>query len=117
MKREIKVWGERWRIRADSTHETSYLKVKANHRCSWHKHQEKYNLFVVVRGHIAIVTGEGEILLGPGESAQVRPGVNHEFRAIEDSEMIEEMFVAYDEQDIERFRPGGLAEGILDKTE
>lgn len=107
MEREQKIWGERWLIRVDSTHAVSYLRVNKGMRCSWHKHQTKWNLFVVLSGQIGIKTEEGTMVLGPGETAQIRPGVAHEFYADTDSEIIEEMFVTYDDEDIERFKPGG----------
>ena len=102
MERIHKVWGERWLIRQDSTHATSYLKLKANTRCSWHFHKAKSNIFVVCSGRVGIKTEYGEIDLGPGQEFTVHPFEWHEFRAYEDSEMIEEMFIQYDESDIER---------------
>jgi len=102
MERTAKIWGERWLIRQDSTHATSYLKLKAKTRCSWHKHQAKWNKFVVIRGKVGIKTEFGETILGTGNEFTVGPGVYHEFKVYEDSEMIEEMFVLYDEGDIER---------------
>jgi len=106
MERIHKVWGERWLIRLDSTHATSFLKLKAQTRCSWHRHQAKYNLFVVLNGKVGIKTEYGEILLGPGQEFTTGPGEWHEFIVYEDSEMIEEMYVQYDEADIERERLG-----------
>jgi len=108
MKRTHKVWGERWLLRQDSTHAVSYLKLKKNTRCSWHFHREKWNLFVVLSGKVGIVTEYGEIALGPGQEFTVEPLIWHEFRVYEDSEMIEEMYVAYDEGDIERKELGSL---------
>jgi len=106
MQREIKIWGERWLIRKDSSHAVSYLKVKRGYRCSWHRHQTKFNLFVVLHGKITIIVKElGErkvITLGPGESFTVRPGQWHEFRGADDAEVIEHMYVEYSEEDIER---------------
>ena len=51
--------------------------------------------------------GRREIKLTCGQEFTVAPGVWHEFRAYEDSEMIEEMFVDYNEDDIERAKLGG----------
>jgi len=107
MIREQKLWGERWLLRQDSTHANSYLKLRAGTRCSWHRHREKYNLFVVLSGKVGIVTADGEVTLTVGQEFSVAPGVWHEFRAYEDSTMIEEMFVEYDDGDIERAKPGG----------
>jgi len=111
MMRESKVWGERWLIRQDSTHATSFLKLKAGYECSWHSHREKYNLFVIVSGKIGIVTeqfdGNSEVILGPGECFTTKPGEKHKFIVHEDSQMIEEMYVEYREDDIQREIQGG----------
>jgi mannose-6-phosphate isomerase-like protein (cupin superfamily) len=111
MMRERKIWGERWLIRQDSTHAVSFLKLEKDTFCSWHKHQAKFNLFVVLRGRVGIVTeqfgGSAEVVLGPGECLTVKPGDSHKFVVYEPSEMIEEMFVQYDEGDIERETVGG----------
>lgn len=107
MRRLHKVWGERWLLREDSTHASSFLRLRAGTRCSWHRHRAKFNLFVVLRGSVGIKTDHGEIVLGPGQEFTVEPGAWHEFRVYEDSEMIEEMFVTYEEGDIERQTEGG----------
>jgi mannose-6-phosphate isomerase-like protein (cupin superfamily) len=107
VQREKKLWGERWLLRIDSTHATSYLILKAMTRCSWHVHAAKYNLFVVLSGKVGIKTEDGETILGPGEEFTIAPGVFHEFRVYENSEMIEEMYVAYEESDITRKDIGG----------
>ena len=111
MQREAKVWGERWLLRQDSTHATSYLKLKKGYRCSWHSHTEKYNLFFVCSGKVGIVVEElgvrQEIILKAGECCTVKPGQWHEFRVYEDSDMLEIMYVEYNESDIIRQKEGG----------
>jgi mannose-6-phosphate isomerase-like protein (cupin superfamily) len=108
MTRTQKVWGEHWCVRQDSTHAVSYLELLPWKRCSWHTHQQKYNKFVVVKGVVGIKTHEGEIVLKRGDSCTVPPGVPHEFRTYDThSAMIEEMYVVYDESDIERMVVGG----------
>ncbi len=106
MQREIKIWGERWLIRQDSTHAVSYLKIREGYRCSWHVHNEKYNLFVIVRGQVKIKVEElGEvrdIIIGAGETFTIKPGQWHEFQGRTDAEAIEEMYVEYRESDINR---------------
>jgi len=112
MERESKVWGQRWLIRKDSTHATSFLKLDEGYRCSWHCHQEKYNLFFVVWGKIGILI-EGidgrrkETILTEGQFLTVAPRQWHEFRVYEHSGVIEEMYVEYSENDIERETKGG----------
>ena len=110
MNRQHKIWGERWLLHQDSTHNVSYLKIKAGYRCSWHTHQAKANLFVVIRGKFGIHTEHGETVLTEGHCFTVPPGLEHEFKAYEDSEVIEEMFVSYDEADIVRSNIGGVFE-------
>lgn len=112
MDRELKIWGERWILRKDSTHEVSYLQVRKGYRCSWHRHQSKYNLFVILKGTLKVEVEElGErrtIVLNKGESFTTKPGQWHEFSApFEDAYVIEEMYVEYDNSDIERKELGG----------
>lgn len=112
MDRELKIWGERWILRRDSTHEISYLNVRQSYRCSWHRHQQKYNLFVVLEGIVRIIVEElgeiREITLQEGESFTTKPGQWHEFVGLGvENKMIEEMYVKYDESDIERKILGG----------
>ena len=108
MQRELKVWGERWTIRQDSTHRTAYLELLPFRRCSWHRHIQKWNTFVVVYGAVEIRTQEGHIVLKRGECCTIKPGEWHEFRTYEArSAMLEEMYVEYSEDDIERVRLGG----------
>jgi len=82
--------------------------------CSWHRHREKYNVFALVDGKVGIVTeeisGRKETILRGGQSFIVKPGQWHKFRAYEDSIMVEEMYVEYDEGDIERQTVGGKFE-------
>jgi mannose-6-phosphate isomerase-like protein (cupin superfamily) len=106
MERTHKIWGERYLIREDSTHATSVLILKKNTRCSWHNHQQKYNLFFVVKGQVGIVTEFGESLLTEGQVFTIKPGEYHEFRVYEDSIMVEEMYVEYNEADIQREKLG-----------
>lgn len=107
MEIQNKIWGQRWLIRKDSTSAVSYLSLKKGFRCSWHRHREKFNLFVVLEGKVRIVTEEldrikREIVLEPGQIFTTRPGQWHEFQVIEDSKMVEIMYVEYHESDIER---------------
>ena len=108
MMRELKVWGERWLIREDSMHAVSYLQIRPWMRCSWHKHAQKYNIFVVVEGVLEVRTEDGTVDLKRGETFTVMPGVKHEFRTLDHGAgVIEEMYVKYDEGDIARERLGG----------
>lgn len=113
MQRMSKIWGERWLIRKDSTHASSVLFLNPGMECSWHRHQAKHNLFVVLEGKVGVVTGDEErgttteTILTPGQSFTTVPGEWHKFRVYEKSVMVEEMYVQYEEGDIERRSVGG----------
>ena len=111
MERTRKIWGERWLIRQDSTHANSVLMLNAGFECSWHRHQAKFNKFVVLKGLIGIVVGENGqqhiTHLRPGNEFTTKPGQWHKFQAYENSIVVEEMYVSYDEGDIERETVGG----------
>ena len=111
MERTRKIWGERWLIRQDSTHANSVLVLNAGYECSWHRHQAKFNKFVVLKGLIGIVVGENGqqhvTHLRPGNEFTTKPGQWHKFQAYENSIVVEEMYVSYDEGDIERETVGG----------
>lgn len=106
MERSLKVWGERVLIRQDSTHCVSLLKLRKETRCSWHKHASKSNLFYLISGEVWVKTQDGVIKMQPGQTVTVHPGRWHEFEVIQDSMMIEEMYVEYDESDILRADEG-----------
>jgi mannose-6-phosphate isomerase-like protein (cupin superfamily) len=111
MKREQKIWGQRWLIRCDSTHAVSYLELEKNVQCSWHRHETKYNLFVVLEGELILEIEELDniktVTLNKGEEFTIKPGQWHLFRCFcENTKVIEEMFVEYNESDIERQNKG-----------
>ena len=111
MNREAKIWGERWLIRQDSTHAVSCLMLEEGTRCSWHRHDTKYNLFVVLSGQLNLRIEElGEvqdITLFRGEEFTIKPGQWHSFECHSpDTIVIEEMYVEYNESDIERQNQG-----------
>jgi len=89
-------------LRQDSTHAISFLDLKANTCCSWHSHRAKWNFFFLISGNVSIKTEFGETNLEPGQIFTVEPGTHHQFIVHEDSRLIEEMYVLYDEADIDR---------------
>ena len=101
--KEAKVWGQRWKVREDATHSSNILICKAGTRCSWHKHKHKANVFVLISGRILVITEYDDHLLEtPGESLVIPPLISHEFQVLADSIVFEEMYVVYDDEDIER---------------
>jgi len=102
MERTQKVWGERYLLRQDSTHAISFLDLIAGTCCSWHKHERKFNFFFLIEGSVSIKTEFGETLLERGQIFTVEPGTIHQFIVHKDSKLLEEMYVEYNEADIQR---------------
>ena len=108
MERFHKTWGERWLLWANDTAEVSLLDLEPQRRCSWHKHQAKYNLFFVVSGKVHIKTENGLAHVHEGQVFTTRPGEFHEFQTTDEAAtMIEVMYVKYDPEDIQRESLGG----------
>lgn len=108
MERTRKSWGEKWNIFQNDLCEVSVLYLKKNQRCSWHKHQAKFNLFFVVEGELYIKLEDGESLLKKGQIFTTNPGEYHEFQThLLNAQIIEIMYVWYDPEDIIRENIGG----------
>ena len=108
MERTRKTWGEKWEIFTNDLCEVSLLYLEQNRRCSWHRHQTKYNLFFVVEGQLFIKMVDGTQLVKKGQIFTTRPGELHEFQTHDErATIIEVMYVEYKEEDIERIHEGG----------
>jgi len=103
MERTYKTWGEKANIFCNDTCEVSILRLKPHQRCSWHKHQTKFNKFYVLDGILDIKTEWGTTEVLPGQIFTTGPGEMHEFRTRHlDTLAIEVMYVNYDSDDIDR---------------
>ena len=107
-------WGVRTRTFATESCLVTILRLKANKRCSWHKHKHTYNQFFVIEGRLGIKTDIGPdkqrqtTIIGAGQSFVVAPGVMHEFQTYKQPALVEEVaYVKYDESDIHRMQLGG----------
>lgn len=113
MYRYSKSWGECILVRHDIVQDVFVLKVKKNHRSSWHRHKHKFNLFYVVEGEISIFTEgscmKAEHVVNKNQCFNVSAGEWHEFRGNEDSIVIEISGVENRADDIERKDAGGFA--------
>ncbi len=111
MERTYKTWGEKWVVFANDLCEVSILYLKDNQRCSWHKHQCKYNQFFVIAGDLWIKMEDGTAHLTKGQIFTTRPGEWHEFQTHDGRCVVQEiMYVKYDSEDIERDKVGGPME-------
>ena len=105
-----KIWGERRRILLTDKCEIDLLYLKKDSFCSRHKHAQKINKFVVVKGKVRIETEFGKKILTKNQSFEVNPPTIHRFVALKNSVMIElatvkEGYIKPD--DILRTRQGG----------
>lgn len=108
MERTRKTWGEKENIFCNDLCEVSILRLEPMQRCSWHRHQAKYNLFYVQDGAINIQMEDGTVRVNRGQIFTTRPGEWHEFQTGEHpARVIEIMYVKYEAEDIEREKVGG----------
>lgn len=108
MERTHKTWGEKANVFCNDTCEVSVLRLMPNQRCSWHKHQAKYNLFYTLEGEVYIKTEWGISRVKQGEIFTTKPGEYHEFQTYnEPALLIEVMYVQYEAEDIQREKVGG----------
>lgn len=111
MERTYKTWGEKFNLFQNDLCETSVLELLPNQRCSWHKHQAKYNLFYVIEGAVFIKTQWGPALVEKGQTFTTKPGEWHEFQTLDKcATLLEIMYVKYDAEDIHRETLGGPLE-------
>lgn len=106
-----KCWGRNTEIFRNSSVSVNLLELIKGGVCSWHFHAHKHNKFYVVSGKVRIKTEHGEVELSPGLSFTVSSPLKHLFEALEDSKVIEVMYVEYDHSDINREIQGFLKKG------
>ena len=105
-----KVWGSTEVKIATPMFEMHALTILPKHQCSLHKHNQKWNAFVVVSGRLFIDVLKNDYPLtdttelGPGETTTVKPGEHHRFRTGD------EPCIAY-----EFYYPEPLSEDIVRK--
>jgi quercetin dioxygenase-like cupin family protein len=117
-----KVWGRTRLVHASENSETHELWTgKAGGFCSIHKHANKANVFIVMRGHIRVLVedkaqpnGLACHELKSGCSLYVGPGVLHQFQVREDGSRLIEVYFdltgkPVDGSDIERITVGGIS--------
>ena len=108
MNKSGKVWGETSRIHANSSFEFHRIEARAKTRCSKHLHQFKWNGFYVESGHLIVCVWQkdydlvDETHLKPGDFMQVKPGLYHNFEAVEDTVAFELYWAEFNHNDILR---------------
>jgi len=116
----FKIWGTRERILETKTFVIDRLTLKQGTHSSWHYHKHKKNFFYVTKGWVQIVEERGAMNLKSGDHVIVTPDYKHQFRVLEESEMIEVAWCDHDkldEADIIRLIQGGKVINGKDITE
>ncbi len=102
-----KVWGTTQLLFAHNSVECHLIAAKAGGYSSKHRHDYKWNRFVLLHGKliVRIFQEDGtvdETILNPGQVTDVPPGVLHQFEAELDCEALELYWVVLDAADIDR---------------
>lgn len=74
-----KIWGIRERLLETSTVVVDRLTLEPNSFCSWHYHEFKYNMFIVLEGELEIELENKIICLNKNGNYIVEPKIKHRF--------------------------------------
>lgn len=114
MTKQGKVWGITKLIQSNSSFELHRLEIEKGGVCSKHLHEHKWNGFFLERGLVKISVWQAdydlvdETLLYPDNFTQVKPGLYHQFEAIEKSIMFETYWTEFNSSDIKRENVGHI---------
>lgn len=114
MDKSGKVWGHTSALFNRNNVEIHRLEGLKGGYSSEHKHSAKYNMFFVEEGAIEIISWKGAtegpdcVVLSPGESCIVAPGVYHQFKVVENCVVYEIYWTDLQETDIVRRTTGGI---------
>jgi len=104
-----KIWGFKIRLLETATTVVDILTLKRGGFCSWHYHDFKYNLFIVLSGRVLIETEDYTKVLLKNDYYAVAPKIKHRFVAKSKAKLIEVMYTnPVLEDDIIREKQGGL---------
>lgn len=105
----LKIWGFKYRLLETATTVVDLLTLKKGGFCSWHYHDFKYNLFIVLEGKILIETEDYTKVLLKNDYYAVSPKIKHRFIAKSKAKLMEVMYTnPVLEDDIIREKQGGL---------
>jgi quercetin dioxygenase-like cupin family protein len=109
-----KVWGTTQCIFKHNNVSIHRIDIKKGGTCSKHYHLHKYNRFFVENGNLKILVWQkdydlvDETILSPGQSTEIKPGLFHQFVALEDTIAYEIYYLELEDNDIIRDSCGHL---------
>lgn len=84
-----KLWGyEKW-IENNDKYCSKILVLNKGYQCSLHYHKNKDETFLVLKGKVRTEVGPDILVMTTGNFVRVKPGVQHRFAGLEDSEILE----------------------------
>jgi len=107
-KRWPKIWGWNDELLRTDFFSLNILHIVPGGECSYHEHTHNYNLFYIVSGKVLIHTEVGDIELEAGQNFLIHPGTKHQFKGLEDSKVVEFVYVQFDSSDILRSTIGSV---------
>jgi quercetin dioxygenase-like cupin family protein len=108
--RIAKSWGYE-RIYFNGTYCLKKLTIRAAHQTSQHYHKTKDETLLVVNGPVIYRwwsdAGRHDLFLSTGDSVRVKPGILHQFSALQDDVELVEASTHHDDADVVRLDVGG----------
>ncbi len=117
-----KVWGTTELIEQNGVLEFHRIMIEKGGVCSKHKHLYKWNGFMVESGALLIRVWQNdydlvdETILNPGEYTKVKPGLYHQFEAIERTVAYELYWAEFKTHDIIRETVGSMKQGFTNRS-
>lgn len=117
MKIQGKVWGFTSPMFNKNNVEVHYCEIDKGGFCSKHKHESKFNRFIILSGCLKVTiykeyivdkTLEDITFISAGDECTVSPGDYHRFEALQNTKLLEIYWVELDSKDIIRLDQGGI---------
>jgi len=111
--KQAKVWGTTQLVFAHYGIECHLINFKKGFRCSKHRHQHKWNRFLVLEGKLRVDIHQDDeysldsTTIEKGQVTDVPPLTWHRFVGIEDGWALEIYWTVLDARDIDRIDVGG----------
>lgn len=114
--RQAKVWGDTQLLFAHNCVECHRIAFRAGWQSSRHRHEHKWNRFVILEGELRVVIfrergKQDETIVCSGQVTDVPPGIWHRFEGIQDGVALEFYWTTLEAGDIERADVGGKVGG------